>query len=311
MSGRAVPGMLIAPLAAAAVSIAVAVAGQPAGRGGDFFRTGVEIVQMAATVVDADGRLVGDLGRDDFEIFEDGRPQPLTHFTRERVPLSVGVVLDVSQSMFGQRIDDARLALDQFLTDRLDVGDEVFISVFNHEPSIAVPWTVGPRELRNRLDHVRPWGGTSIYDAMMNALPLFDDRKHPRAAVVLISDGSDTGSLADVRDVRRQLRRNAAFVYAIAIDAPDTRAINDRVNPFALREITSESGGYTEVVRDSPELGPATARIAEELNHQYMLGYRPTRPADGGYRSIRVRIAGRDHTVRTRRGYVADPRRRH
>ena len=306
MSRRALPGMLLAPLVAAAVSIAVS--GQPADRGDDFFRTGVEIVQMAATVLDADGRLVGDLGRDDFAIFEDGQPQPLTHFTRERVPLSLGVVLDVSQSMFGQRIDDARLALDQFLTDRLDVGDEVFISVFNHEPSIAVPWTIGPRQLRNRLDDIRPWGGTSIYDAMMNALPLFGERKHPRAAVVLISDGSDTGSLADVRDVRRQLRRNSAFVYAIAIDAPDTRAINDRVNPFALREITTESGGYTEVVHDSPELGPATARIAEELNHQYMLGYRPTRPADGSYRSIRVRIAGRDHTVRTRRGYVADPR---
>jgi Ca-activated chloride channel family protein len=298
--------MLLAPLVAAAVSIAVS--GQPADHGDDFFRTGVEIVQMAATVRDADGRLVGDLGRDDFEIFEDGQPQPLTHFTRQRVPLSLGVVLDVSQSMFGQRIDDARLALDQFLTDRLDVGDEVFISVFNHEPSIAVPWTVGPRQLRNRLDDIRPWGGTSIYDAMMNALRLFGERRHPRAAVVLISDGSDTGSLADVRDVRRQLRRNAAFVYAIAIDAPDTRPINDRVNPFALREITTESGGYTEVVHDSPELGPATARIAEELNHQYMLGYRPTRPADGSYRSIRVRIAGRDHTVRTRRGYVADPR---
>ena len=306
MSRRALPGMLLAPLVAAAVSIAVS--GQPADRGDDFFRTGVEIVQMAVTVLDADGRLVGDLGRDDFAIFEDGQPQPLTHFTRERVPLSLGVVLDVSQSMFGQRIDDARLALDQFLTDRLDVGDEVFISVFNHEPSIAVPWTIGPRQLRNRLDDIRPWGGTSIYDAMMNALPLFGERKHPRAAVVLISDGSDTGSLADVRDVRRQLRRNSAFVYAIAIDAPDTRAINDRVNPFALREITTESGGYTEVVHDSPELGPATARIAEELNHQYMLGYRPTRPADGSYRSIRVRIAGRDHAVRTRRGYVADPR---
>lgn len=300
--------MLLAPLASAAVSLAAS--GQPPARGDDFFRTGVEIVQMAATVVDAEGRLVGDLGRDDFEIFEDGRQQPLTHFTRDRVPLSVGVVLDVSQSMFGQRIDDARLALDQFLTDRLDEGDEVFISVFNHEPSIAVPWTVGPRELRNRLDHVRPWGGTSIYDAMMNALPLFEARKHPRAAVVLVSDGSDTGSLASVRDVRRELRRSAAFVYAIAIDAPDTRAINDRVNPFALREITTDSGGYTEVVRDSPELGPATARIAEELNHQYMLGYRPARPADGTYRSIRVRIAGRDHTVRTRRGYVADPPRR-
>jgi len=272
----------------------------------EVFRAGIELVQMAATVVDEDGRLVGDLRREDFEVFEDGVPQTLTDFTRDRVPLSLGVVLDVSQSMFGQRIEDARLALDQFLTDRLDPGDEVFISVFNHTQRIVVPWTIGPRQLRNRLADVRPYGGTSLYDAMMSALPLFNTREHQRAAVVLISDGSDTGSEADVRDVRRLLRRSPAFVYAIAIDAPDSRPINDRVNPFALREITSESGGYTEVVYDSPELGPATTRIAEELNHQYTLAYRPSGPADGSYRSIRVRVVGREYRVRTRRGYVAD-----
>ena len=272
----------------------------------EVFRAGIELVQMAATVVDEDGRLVGDLRREDFEVFEDGVPQTLTDFTRDRVPLSLGVVLDVSQSMFGQRIEDARLALDQFLTDRLDPGDEVFISVFNHTQRIVVPWTIGPRQLRNRLADVRPYGGTSLYDAMMSALPLFNTREHQRAAVVLISDGSDTGSEADVRDVRRLLRRSPAFVYAIAIDAPDSRPINDRVNPFALREITSESGGYTEVVHDSPELGPATTRIAEELNHQYTLAYRPSGPVDGSYRSIRVRVVGREYRVRTRRGYVAD-----
>ena len=276
----------------------------------DVFRSGIELVQMSATVVDEEGRLVGDLQEDDFEVYEDGERQTLAHFTRDRVPLSVGVVLDISQSMYGQRIDDARLALDRFLADLLDPGDEVFISVFNHTPRVAVPWTLGPRQLRNRLDDIRPYGGTSIYDAMMEALPLFEAREHQRAAVVLISDGSDTGSDADVRDVRRQLRRSDAFVYAIGLDAPDTRTINDRVNPFALREITTESGGYTEVVHDSPELGPATARIADELNHQYTLSYMPSRPPDGSYRSIRVRVAGTGYRVRTRRGYVAEPSRR-
>ena len=104
------------------------------------------------------------------------------------------------------------------------------------------------------------------------------------------------------------MRRSDAFVYAIAIDAPDTRAINDRVNPHALREITTESGGYTEVVRDSPELGPATARIAAELDQQYTLTYMPDRPPDGSYRSIRVRVPGSEYRVRTRRGYVAELR---
>ncbi len=276
----------------------------------DVFRAGIDLVQMSATVVDEDGRLVGDLRREDFEVFEDGQRQTVTHFTRDRIPLSLGVVLDVSQSMYGQRIDDARLALDRFLADLLDPEDEVYIIVFNHKPRVVVPWTRGPRQLRNRLDDILPYGGTSIYDAMMEALPMFDVRQYQRAAVVLISDGSDTGSHANVRDVRRLLRRSDAFVYAIAIDAPDTRPINDRVNPYALREMTTESGGYTEVVHDSPELGPATARIADELNHQYTLSYVSSRPADGSYRSIRVRIVGKEYRVRTRRGYVAEPNRR-
>ena len=92
-------------------------------------------------------------------------------------------------------------ALNVILNTLLDPGDEVFISVFNHTQRMVVPWTIGPRQLRNRLEDVRPYGGTSLYDAMMSALPLFNTREHQRAAVVLISDGSDTGSEADVRDV--------------------------------------------------------------------------------------------------------------
>ena len=302
--------LLLLPVILTSVILAASSSEQRRRRTDDVFRSGIDLVQMSATVVDEDGRLVGDLRREDFEVFEDAERQTITHFTRDRVPLSVGVVLDVSQSMYGQRIDDARLALDRFVADLLDPEDEVFVIVFNHTPRVEVGWTLGPRQLRNRLDDIRPYGGTSIYDAMMEALPLFDVRQHQRAAVVLISDGSDTGSHSNVRDVRRLLRRSDAFVYAIAIDAPDTRPINDRVNPFALREMTSESGGYTEVVHDSPELGPATARIADELNHQYTLSYMSSRPADGSYRSIRLRVVGREYRVRTRRGYVAEPNRR-
>ncbi len=301
--------LLLLPVILTSVILAASSSEQRRRRTDDIFRSGIDLVQMSATVVDEDGRLVGDLRREDFEVFEDAERQTITHFTRDRVPLSVGVVLDISDSMYGQRIDDARLALDRFLG-LLDPEDEVFVIVFNHTPRVEVGWTLGPRQLRNRLDDIQPYGGTSIYDAMMEALPLFDVRQHQRAAVLLISDGSDTGSHSNVRDVRRLLRRSDAFVYAIAIDAPDTRPINDRVNPFALREMTSESGGYTEVVHDSPELGPATARIAEELNHQYTLSYMSSRPADGSYRSIRLRVVGREYRVRTRRGYVAEPDRR-
>ena len=273
------------------------------------FRSGVDLVKVTATVRDAEGRLVGDLTRDDFEIFEDGRPQRITQFDRGRVPVSLGVVLDVSQSMLGQRMDDARAALRRFLVDLLEPGDEVFLMVFNHDPKLEAPWTLGPSRLRGRLDSVRPYGATAIYDALMMALPMFAVRAHDRAAVVLISDGSDTASDVTRDDVRWQIRLSDAFVYAVGIDAPERRPINDRVNARLLRDVTAESGGYAEVISDSPELAPATERIAEELNHQYTLAYAPTRPPDGRYRRIQVRVRGGEHQVRARRGYVALPRR--
>jgi len=109
-----------------------------------------------------------------------------------------------------------------------------------------------------------------------------------------------------VRDVRSALLRSDAFVYAIAIDPPaDTRPINARVNPYALREITDDSGGRTQVVHDSADLGAATARIAEELNHQYVLAYTSPRRPDGQYHTLRVRVTRPGHRVRSRRGYVA------
>jgi VWFA-related protein len=139
-------------------------------------------------------------------------------------------------------------------------------------------------------------------------MPLVAHRTRARAALLVISDGADTASNATMRDVRSALLRSDAFVYAIAIDPGERRAINARVNAEALREITGESGGRTEVVHGSEDLDSATARIAEELNSQYVLGYTSPRGADGQYHSIRVRVAGTDYRVRARNGFVAGSR---
>ena len=97
-------------------------------------------------------------------------------------------------------------------------------------------------------------------------------------------------------------------MYAVAIDSPQQQAINTRVNPTALGEITNPTGGHTEVVKDSADLRAATARIAEELNSQYVLGYTSPHPGDGNYHSIRVRVTNRGFKVRARNGYVATGR---
>lgn len=269
------------------------------------FRSGVDLTSVNATVVDAEGALVSGLTRDDFEIFEDGNPQTITQFTGERVPVSLGLLLDTSDSMFGQRLQEARTAVDRFLFELLDSQDEFFILAFNHTPHLLTGWTADPFVVRRALDGLKSSGATAAYDAVVAGLPLIDRRNRQRAALVVISDGADTASDNNVREVRNALLRSDAFVYAIAVDAAGRQAINTRVNPQALREITDPSGGRTEVVQSTDELQAATTRIADELSHQYLLGYSSSSGADGRFHSIRVRVKAGDYKVRARSGYVA------
>ena len=303
------PSRAILTAAVTALSLGVPSAQEPV-RDPRLFQTGVEVTSVTATVVDKDGKLVTGLPRDRFEVYEDGVGQKITQFTSERVPVGLGVLLDVSDSMFGKRIVDARAAVDEFLLKLLDPADEFFILAFNHEPHVLTSWTNAPQPVHKALDGLRPSGATAVYDAVLDALPMLAQRSRQRAALLIISDGSDTASSATIREVRSALLRSDAFVYAIAIDSPERQAINTTVNASALREITDESGGRTEIVKSSGDLGAAAARIAEELNSQYMLGYSSPKGADGQFHSIRVRIASGEYRVRARSGYVATPARK-
>jgi Ca-activated chloride channel family protein len=298
-----------------AAVVATAVLGAqvaPVQRSPRTLRSSIEVTAVTVTVRDADGRLVPDLPSDAFSVFEDGLPQAITQFTSERVPVGLGLLLDVSDSMFGQRIRDARAAVERFLLESLSQDDALFVMTFNHQPRLLTPWTT-PAEaitVRNGLDSIHPSGGTAIYDAVLNALPVIDRRPRDRAALVVISDGADTASDATLRDLRAALLRTDAFIYAVAIDSPVRQAINTRVNSEALAEITNQSGGRTEVVHDTTELGAAAARIAEELNTQYVLGYSSPHPGDGKFHGIRVKVDRPGYKVRARNGYVAEPLRK-
>ena len=156
------------------------------------------------------------------------------------------------------------------------------------------------------FDSLQPFGATAIYDAVLATVPLVAARTKPRTSILIISDGADTASDVTLRDVRSALLRSDAFVYAIAIDPPKRQAINEGVNISSLNELTTNSGGHTEVVHDTSDLVTATSKIAEELNRQYVLGYSSARAPDGAYHSIRVR-AGASYRVRARNGYIASP----
>ena len=296
--------LLLTALTAALAGVTVRT--QPPVSGNQRFRADVEVISVNATVTDAGGHLVTDLPRESFELYEDGVQQTITQFSNERVPVGLGLLLDVSDSMFGRRIQDARTAIERFLIDLLTPDDEFFIMAFNHRPRVLTGWTREPDLVRRTLDALRPSGGTAVYDAIVQALPLVAKRSRQRAALVVISDGADTASDATLRDIRTALLRSDAFVYAVAIDSPDRQPINTRVNPTALREITAESGGRTEIVQNSADLTTSTESIAHELNSQYLLGYSSIHATDGQYHSIRVKVSG--FKVRARNGYVGGQR---
>jgi VWFA-related protein len=268
------------------------------------FRLGTELVPTAVTVRDGEGRLVKSLRREDFEVAEDGVAQPVTQFTTERVPVSVALALDCSDSMRGSRMDDARSAVRNFLENLLDPEDETALIFFNHEARVAEGWSRDRGAVAGLLKAVRPTGATAIYDAVGAALPLFADRVHPRAALVVVSDGADTASDTAITALKQKLVREDIFLYAIGIASPTVRGPS-RINPQVLRELAGSSGGYAEIIASTAEIAGATERIADELNNQYMLGYTPVSTGDGRtYRAIRVRVKQQELNVRARRGVV-------
>lgn len=272
-------------------------------RSNDNFKAGSELVTTAVTVRDAEGRLVTSLEQTHFIIEEDGVVQPIAQFTKQRVPVSLALTLDISDSMRGQRMADARGALANFLDHLLALEDEALLLGFNHETRMFAQWTTERSGMRAKLEAIRPSGGTALYDAIDAALPLFEERQHPRAAILLVSDGADTASDTTPAELKQKLVRSDVFLYAIGINSIDAKN-STRINPFTLNELTSQGGGYTEIISSAADLGPATERIADELNHQYMIGYTPLTRADGKYHTVRVRVTNDTYKVRARRGVV-------
>jgi VWFA-related protein len=288
-----------------AAALVVLTAGGLAAEQRPRLRSSIELTVVTATVRDENGKLVPDLPREAFEVSEDGATVPIAQFTNERVPLGLGLLLDISDSMFGRRIKDAEGAVERFLTTLLDPADAFFLMTFNHQPKLLFGWQSDATGVHESLAALHPNGATAIYDALLAAMPYLDNRPRERAAIVLVTDGSDTASDVTLHDLRPALVRSDAFVYAIAIDTPEPQFIAHRVNLGTLNEITGQSGGRTEIVRATEDLEAATTSIADELNHQYVIGYSSPHPGDGQYHSIRLRTTNPAYKVRARTGYVA------
>ena len=144
------------------------------------FKTGVDVVSVSATITDANGRFVRDLTRDDFVLYEDGVAQPILYFNNERVPVSLGLALDTSGSMAGDKIRAAQGALSRFLVDLLGPEDEVFVYRFSDEAVLVQGWTTDRRRLPALLGGIQPSGETVLYDTVSESLPLAKRRSSPQ-----------------------------------------------------------------------------------------------------------------------------------
>ena len=347
-------------------AVALAASSVPLhGQDGFRFKSGVELVNVNVTVTDRSGRFVSDLTQNDFLVFDDSKAQEVTHFSAERVPVSLGVALDTSGSMSGEKITSAIAALDRFLLDLLAPDDEVFLFRFGATPELVHDWTKEKSLVSRRLARINPTGGTAMYDAVAESIPIAQQGEHRKKAILIVSDGNDTNSRVSVPELKQMIRETEVLVYAVGIDGraestfggprgtppvvrqPAPRMPfpfprgggsgggrgtpwpqgptfpgsggpgsgggvyggggggDDRVNAAALRELTDDSGGRTEIVRTARDLDPATSNIADELSKQYYLGYPSPGHRDGRWHTIRVEVNRPGYTVRARRGYTA------
>jgi Ca-activated chloride channel family protein len=336
----------------------LAAAGRPvAGQEGFRFKSGVELINVTATVTDRSGRFAAGLRQEDFVLYEDDKPMEVTHFSAERTPVSLGLVIDTSGSMAGDKWTSARDALERFLDALPDPQDEFFMYRFSADADLVQDWTQDRLDVKRTLARVHPAGGTAMYDAVAEAVPMAQGGQNRKKAVVLISDGNDTNSRLDIGEVRQLVRETEVLVYAVGIDGnaettfpsrpsppimrppspipfplpgggrrprglpfpippmprsggsggSSRNAMDDRVNVVALREITDDSGGRTEIVRDARDVDAATAGIADELSQQYYIGYPSPGHRDGRWHTIRLEARDRSLKVRARRGYIATP----
>ena len=320
------------------------------------FKSGVELINVTATVTDRSGRFYGRLTKDDFVVYEDGKPVEVSHFSADRVPASLGIVVDTSGSMVGEKWSAAVNAVERFFRMMNDELDEFFLYRFSANADMVSDWTSDRDRLAMVLGRIHPNGGTAMYDAAAESVPMAQSGQNRKKAVVIISDGNDTSSRVGISEVKRIIRESEVMVYAVGIDGqgeptfqrpqppvrqPQPRlpipfpfpgggggrgvplppggyppmggggsyrvGADDRVNVMALREMTDDSGGRTEIVRDPRDLDPAVANIADELSQQYYLGYPSPGHRDGRWHTIRVEVRDPSLNVRARKGYIATP----
>ncbi len=262
------------------------------------FSSGVQLVEVYATVTDANGGLVTGLKQEDFEVQEDEAAQEIAAFAAGEFPLTVVLGIDRSWSMAGEPLRLAKASSQAFLR-QLRPADRSMAIAIGSDAEVIAPLSSDHTQQQRAIETLDPWSTTALHDAIIATLDRLEGEKG-RLAVIVFSDGVDRYSNAAASQVVERARQSQALIYPITIG---------RSRPPLAAELAVVSGGRSFLIRDARALDETFSTIARELRYQYLLGYAPMKPIRHGareWRSIRVKVKGRPELrVRARDGYTA------
>ena len=254
-----------------------------------IIRTDANLVLVSVSVTDPMQRIVTGLHEDNFEVFEGKTPQTIRHFSSEDVPVSLGIILDVSGSM-ADKIGRVKDAVIQFC-DTANPQDEFFLISFADQPRLAGDFTTNPEDIKKDLLFVAPKGRTSLLDAVYMGLHRMKRARYGKKALLIISDGGDNHSRYGEREVKALARESDVMIYSIGIFDRYVPTLEEQLGPMLLSEIAEPTGGRAFTIDATNALAPVARHIGEELRTQYVLAYRPQDARhDGKWRRIRVRL---------------------
>ena len=269
------------------------------------FHTQTRLVVLQVTVRNARGEVVTNLGRDAFTVYEDGRPQPVSIFRQDDIPVAIGLLIDNSGSMRSIRgaVESAALTF----ADASNPDDELFVINFADRPRLDVPFTNDRAVLERGIGRVDAIGGTAMRDAVDEAERYMQEHgTRDRRALLIITDGNDNESSVTLERVTQAAQQREVVIYAVGLFAGAQQSKGARE---ALDHLAERSGGAAYYPDSIDRLAEVVRDVAHQIRNQYTLGYTPlNQTLDGSYRTIQVRVSGRERLyARTRAGYRAVP----
>jgi len=287
-----------------AVAVVALVGSAVLGAQQPTFRVGTQVVSLFVTVADAQKRLVPDLTQDDFQVFDNDKPQPVSYFDNSIHPINVVVMLDTSGSMT-LTIDLLKQAAEQFVI-RLLPDDKARVGAFNDKIQINAKWSSNRDQLVTDIKDLDYGNGTRLWDAVGTAL---DELKaiDGRRVVLVFTDGDDTESRSmSLGKVIDRARTDEVMIYAIGLESEYFNGqTHVRSKPDSgLRKVADETGGGYFELKKTSDLAPTFTKVAQELHSQYVIGFTPTQ-LDNRVHKLAVKMKQPGMTARARRSYVA------